>query len=470
MKIKGLKLKNFGKFTDFEIEFNGGVTNLVGVNGSGKSSMLTAIWATLKGIAEKNSNGQLIGERFRFIGGQAATAEATVLLIDEAKGNSQIVVKNKISKTGNNITFEAPEGYPISPEWLNSLLSVAFLSAKNFCQLSGREQAVLLGIDTAKFDEESKRLKTEFTRINAELKQYSNLEPVAEVQAVDVTELQSKKDAIRERLNAKYLENKAANEKLRKAWEDEKMKIFDEVNEFNKSNKYAIASYNKCLDAAIVLKEHGYDTDSIKNFLDEKAESIKKDKLASELYPVEPTYIEERPEDTDLQAIDSEVMNAVQTNVKAAAFAEYKKKLSEADRLETERANNKKDQDNNEAAKIEYIKTFDFGFRGLGVDDEGSLLLNGRPIKDPYFSKGELEIIVAKLYASLNPDLKIRFIDEFGNLDEDNQAKIVNDLIEAGFQIITTEPGKVAKSDNTILLRECKVVDTYEQPSQGELL
>ena len=69
MKIKSLKLTNFAKFTDFEIEFDGNITRLVGLNGDGKTTVgLNAIWAGIKGISLKCKDGQLFGDRFRFIG------------------------------------------------------------------------------------------------------------------------------------------------------------------------------------------------------------------------------------------------------------------------------------------------------------------------------------------------------------------------------------------------------------------
>ena len=106
----------------------------------------------------------------------------------------------------------------------------------------------------------------------------------------------------------------------------------------------------------------------------------------------------------------------------------------------------------------------------LGVDDSGNLVLNDRLIKEPYFSKGELEIMVAKLYMSVNPDLKVRFIDDFELLDEDNQAKILKQLLDAGFQVITAEVGKSPKHKNSILLRECSKVDSYTPKPEKESL
>ena len=99
----------------------------------------------------------------------------------------------------------------------------------------------------------------------------------------------------------------------------------------------------------------------------------------------------------------------------------------------------------------------------MTIDDDGGLLLKGRPIKEPYFSKGELEIIVAKLYASTNPEWRIRFIDEFNVLDESNQTKLIDTLLTDGFQLIIAEVGDKAIGENVLLLRECKIVENYKQ-------
>ena len=136
MKLLKLKMDNFAKFTDFEIEYDGKITHLIGLNGSGKTTIgLTAIWACLKGIAEKSTNGQLIGKRYRFIGDNKKTADIELTLFDEEK-NAEIIIKNKISKDNNKITFHAPEGYKIDDVWVKNLFSVAFVSAKNFMQYS----------------------------------------------------------------------------------------------------------------------------------------------------------------------------------------------------------------------------------------------------------------------------------------------------------------------------------------------
>jgi len=94
------------------------------------------------------------------------------------------------------------------------------------------------------------------------------------------------------------------------------------------------------------------------------------------------------------------------------------------------------------------------------------LLLKDRPIREPYFSRSELEMIVARFHSSLSPELKVRFIDDFELFDEENQQKMIDNLLAAGFQVITAEVGNKAINKNTILLRECKIVKNYSKKKQ----
>jgi hypothetical protein len=91
--------------------------------------------------------------------------------------------------------------------------------------------------------------------------------------------------------------------------------------------------------------------------------------------------------------------------------------------------------------------------------------LNSRPIKEPYYSKGELEVIVAKIASSIKSEWKTRFIDDFDLLDEVKQEKLLKELIEAGYQVITAEVDTTATKDGSIVLRECKVDDGVEKIS-----
>lgn len=410
LKIKSLKLENFGKFDHFECVFGKDITRLVGINGSGKTTVgLTGVWATIKGIAERASSGQLIGERFRFIGRNKQTSDLEINLVDDKNG-LEIVIKNHLSKQSNQIEFDCIKG-ALPDNWLPDFLNVAFLSAKNFAERGSKEQALLLGIDTQDYDVKLANLKQDFTIINSALRGYGELVEVEKVEGVSVSDLINKKEE---------------------------------------------------------AETHNTDQGTLQDSIDENELEISRIKseittLKDELETEKAKKFDKPEELIDVDKIKEKIKNAENTNNQAVAYKNYIDKKSEKEQKESEAKKNKDKQSKVINDRIDFIKSFKFGFEGLGVDENGGLILNEKPIKEPYFSKGELELIVAKLYASLNPVFKTRFLDDFELLDEDNQKKIIDDLLSKGFQVITAEVGKVPKDKkNSILLRECKAVDDYE--------
>jgi len=433
MKLKKLKLKNFAKFADFEIEFNKDVTRLVGVNGAGKTTVgLTAIWAGLKGIAERSKGGQLLGHRYKFIGGSGATANIELTLIDQAK-DLEVRVTNHISKSGNAITFAPIRGTFDGADWLTNLLNVAFLSAKNFASMSPLQQALELGVNTGTYDEKLDELKQDYTLLNRELKGMGNLTPAEKVDAVKTAELVAERD-----LMTAYNKTQTDRAGYIANLQETEAELYQEIEDLKEDLK----------EAEKALEEH-------RQVL---VDAPKPEKDKDDAVIVQDT--------TDINA---RIQTADETNTKAAAYTAYleKQKKQKAKVAEVE-ANTKK-QDAAKLERLDYIKAFNFGFAGLDVDETGGLQLNGRPIKDPYYSKGELEIIVAKLHAASNPALRVRFIDDFELLDEQNQKKVVDGLLAAGFQVITAEVGDAKKTDDAILLRECKTVATGQEKENPKL-
>jgi DNA repair exonuclease SbcCD ATPase subunit len=459
MKVAKAKLKNFAQFEDFECEFDQNITRLVGLNGAGKSTVgLKGIQACLCGISEQSGKGQLLGERFRFIGKNGKSADVEYQFEDNGK---RFTISNHITAGSNSITFKNVSGDPIDDAWLKGFLNVALMSAKNFCSLTGREQAIALGIDTGSFDKEIKALKTDFTALNRELKAFGEIAIVEPVEPVDLTELKAKKDAIREKLNTAYMENRKHNTELRLAYE----KAVKDEQKAEKDNeiKNAVlqAKINDATAAHQIIQDLGYEGKEVQTWLDGLERPEQRGAVAIE----HPQYIEELPNDKELREIDEQIMGAHSINNQAAAYQAYLKKASDREAKAKELEANKTKQAEAEAARNAYISSFDFGFAGLTTDEDGCLLLKNRPLTDSYFSKGELEMIVAKLHASRNPVFKTRFIDDFDLLDEENQEKLIKDLIEAGFQVITAEVGKVATKENTLVLRECAIAtDEIEKP------
>ena len=427
MKIETLKMKNFAKFKDIEVTFSDKVTRLVGINGSGKTTVgLISLWAGLKGIAEKNTNGQLIGERFRFIGPEKSSADIEILLVDE-KTKQRVMVTNHITKSGNEISFIAEDGSVLDADWLNNLLSVAFLSAKNFTSLSSKEQAILLGIDTTEYDKQIKAKKDEYTLINRDLRNLGTKTPVEKAEKVSVSDLLAKKE---------------------------------EIDAFNKVQDERESAINTAKELLERLNEEKKELEAKLTALKERI--VKGEDVVKNL----PTPVAKK----DTAALTQSIASAEKTNEQARQFSEYVEWTTKCSTLKDSLLENKEQQSKLEQEKLDFIKNFNFGFDNLGVNEDGELLLEGRPVKDPYFSKGEMELIVARLHASINPDFKLRFIDDLDLLDQENQEKILKELLDAGFQVIVSEVGTEKKGDNVLLLKECNLVDSYDEPTQGKLL
>jgi len=146
-------------------------------------------------------------------------------------------------------------------------------------------------------------------------------------------------------------------------------------------------------------------------------------------------------------------------------------KLEEKASLEKKLQENKVAQNDQEAQKVEYIKEFKFPFDKLSVDDEGGLLLSGKPLKQQYFSSGELIRIVPTLISSLNPEFKYVFLQEFDLLDEETQVKVEEDLTSKGFQLVIELVGKEKLPEkNCILLRNSSEVSQYPEMKEQKLL
>jgi predicted ATP-dependent endonuclease of OLD family len=428
MKIKGIEATNFKGIEKINVEFNDGHTSIIGLNGSGKTSLIDVIRGCIKGVSQKSSKGELVGERFRFIGPHGKTADLKVTLKDE-KGGFDVIITNKVTKASNGIEFKASDGSTLDRQWLNDFFNVAFLSAKNFIERTPKEQALLLGIDTSKYDEEIKELKSEFTLINRDIKAFGTIPVVEKVDPVDLNALYKGRDRIKAH-NQQQEARRAEIDKYKRAVEDQKSRI-KAIKESLKREEDDLSFLQDTLgDLPVAVGQQSIELNSINNQIDEA-------------------------DDTNLKA------NEYLANAEKAGALKIK-----VDQL----LKNKAEQDKVNDKRTNYIKAFDFKSDGLSVDEDGGLLLNGRRLTE--FSKGEQEVIVAGLYASLDPELKVRIIDEFQSLDAPNQKKIVDGLINKGFQVITLEVGDKKKDKNTILLRECSVVDEEEEnkPVKPKLL
>lgn len=471
MKIKSIKLENFAKYDKIEVSFDENITYLIGKNASGKSTLgINAVWFLFQGISERTNgnNSPLIADRFRFIGPNGKTANGEMILHDEKTG-ADIKVLRKLTKTGTDLSFEAPDGYELGQQWLTDLFNIFLIAPKKFTELSPKERAKALGIDTKQFDQHIAELKKEYTEINAVYRSYGELTEVEKVDRVDVSVLQAQKKEVADRLNAKYLENKKANEAAKKEWEAKCDVIDAECTKFN-NEQYNLDNLLMEVNSAFkVLQGAGYEGLEVEQFIDSLGKPQEARKF-EDFYPAEPVYIDELPDRTELDAIDAQIVTAGETNNNALLYEQYLEKKTKKGVYETALRVNKGKQAATEAERLEYIKAFKFPFSNLTVGEDGELLLNGKPIKQEYFSTGELLKIIPVLISTTQPELKYVFLQDFNLMDEEKQKEIEDFLTGKGFQLVVEVVGKSKIADkNCILLRDNVVVENYEESAMPEI-
>lgn len=423
IRIDSIKAENFKNFEKLDCVFGGQVTHIVGMNGSGKTGLRDIIWAAIKGIAKSAKEGQLVGDRFNFIGTKGKTSKVEVKFVDVV-ANVEIIAKNVISKSGNNITFTAPEGYVVDAEWLKNLMSVAFMSAQHFTKRSPKDQALLLGIDTAEFDKEIAEIKDRAKDKRAEGVKMGVVDVPEKVEVVDLHKLYSERD---------------------------------EINAYNKAQ----------VDCAYKKDSINQKINEYRKVEDETRAKIKslKETLIAVIGDVEQLRVDfsEVPQPgvtktLELTSISGQISEADEINKKASAYNAAIKERNQKDIISKELEVILDEQDVATKKKGDYVKAFDFKFDGLSVGDDSGLLLDGRPIST--FSTAEREVIVMRLAVSQGYNLKFRFVDNFELLDAVKQQDVLDKLKEEGYQVVTTEVGEnVDKRENTLLLRDGKIVD-----------
>lgn len=436
MKVKSLKLSNFAKYSEVSVSFNENVTYLVGPNGAGKSTLgVDGLWFVLQGVAEKATKGvsPIIAERFRFIGNSGKTAVGELVLVDDKIG--EVKVTRRMTKDGSSLVFEGPAGKTLDQEWLNGIFNIFLINPESFISLSPEQQAIALGIDLSQYDATLKALKEEYTLINRTVRSAGELVPVEKIEKVSVSDLFEQRKVI-EKFNKEQDEKEA---KIRGANE--------KIDELSRSADAMSAEIGKTEELLRTMKEH---------------EKTLRDRIV-----VGNNYVETLPcpeQKKFTHDIDQQIESADKINVQANQYAQYITKKAELDKSNAALEANKTKQEKVLEDRTNAVKAKKLPFDALAVDENGGLLLYGKPVKPQYFSSGELLKLVPVIMSSLNPDLKYVFLQQWDLLDETNQAKVEEYLTSKGFQLVIEKVGTNApKAKNVIRLKNMKVVESFDE-------
>ncbi|HIJ58694.1 MAG TPA: hypothetical protein HPP41_03400 [Deltaproteobacteria bacterium] len=431
MKIKTLMLKNFAEVSEISVSFDKNVTYLIGANGAGKTTVgLNGVFFVMKGLAQKGNG--LIAERFRFIGPHGKSAQGTLTLYDEAE-DVGIKISRKLLKNKTELKIEASDGRQLNQAWLDSIFNSFLIDPMGFSRLSGKDQALAFGADTASFDARKKDLELERRDIGREVKRLQAVVDSAgdpeKVEEVDVKELMSE-------LEKRQELNKVRNLALL------------ELGTLDENIKLSTESVRRLLNELSLAEDQLAKDHEARH---DKANEIQKMKIANE------------------QEVKDQIESAQAVNQKAV---NYEKLQADKDNLYasmrdlTIRANIIKQ---NESDRVKYLKSLKLPWPNITINDDGEFRINGKPFANPYFSTGELLKMGAKIGSKLKDGLKYVFFPNSEALDDANREAVFKALNDDGFQVVAESVGTEKKKATSILLREMMVVESYDGAKESGL-
>jgi len=411
------------------MDFNGCTALITGKNNSGKSSFLRGLIDRIRFIrpqimvkqGEKEGKGELIldsGERF-------------IWEFDDIK-------KDKL-------TYITDHGRQSVTKELGEQFFKPSFDIDKFLQSSPKNQVKqlqqIVGID---FEDIDKRFMVAYnfrTERNREAELYHvKLEKMIKcdkVEKVDLTELIAKKEVEKNRLNALYLKNKKANEKLRTEWSKVKSEIDFQVSQHNGLQTERRLMYNACNDSFATLKKYGYGGNEVTVFVKALADIIEDDKFAFNLYPKEPTYIDEMPDRSNLDKIDSEILSANDINAKAQKYREYidHKNATEAAKDSAEAADLAVKVIEEERKKM--IESANFP-DGISITSDG-ILVDGFALDRNQLSTSKLYTAALRIAAMSLGEVKTLYFDA-SFLDKNSLAEIEKWANENDLQLLIERP------------------------------
>jgi hypothetical protein len=400
-KITKISIQNFKSITDQSAEFKGCTAIITGGNNKGKTSFLRGIPDRIRFVrpdimvksGEKEGRGEMTldsGERF--------------LWEFDTQGRDKL-------------TYITGQGRQSVTKELGRQFFPPVFDIDKFLQSSPKEQSkqlqAIIGLDFTDIDLRYQKAYDARTERNREAELYHvKLEKMIKcppVEFVDLTELKAKKDAERERLNKLYVANKKINDDMRALWGKQKSDIDTEVKDFNQKQTEARLKYNACFDALTILIRNGYQGNEAQKFLTDLSNKILNDKKASELYPPEPTYIEEMPDKTELDKIDVLILSASETNAEAQKYKDYTdhKKATEAARHTAEEADIL--VKSIELEREEMIRSGNFP-KGISLTSAG-ILVDGLPLDRNQISTSKLYTAALRIAAMNLGEVRTLYFD-----------------------------------------------------------
>lgn len=380
-KIIRLESTNYKRLKAVEIvpDPDGNLVIVAGKNGQGKTSILDSITAALGGV-----NGKTTPKPIR-----DGEDRAEIVLETE-----DMIITRKFTASGPTLLVKSRDGavYPKGQAKLDDMLGRLSLDPLAFTQLSDRDQLaalldlVKLPFDPDKLAAERKELFDERTEVNRELKNAK-----AAVAAIPVTKEMA---------------------------DLEPVSVTDLLKEFRDGQ-----TLNHQIDVARTARD-GW-ADKVERVKRELADAESQLKLAEERLASAPAKV-------DLEALQTQLDNAEQTNADVRLFESWIRASDELNEREAEAIELTAKLEAIDKQKAEGLAAAVFPVDDLGFDDTG-VTYRGVPFKQASGAE-QLRVSLAMAIA-LNPKLRVIRIADGSLLDSDNLALVESIARQHDFQV-----------------------------------
>lgn len=426
LKIEAWRAKNFRNIELVDIEVKDYVMRVSGKNGSGKSSVIEAIFVALLGPKYVGKNAQRLIKKGR---------DKAVITVNMNDGDRDLEIVRTISEKGMSLKIKTSDGSKVSQAYLDTLINMTMIdplkwaNAKPSDQISDVKEKA--GIDTSDLEDEYNEIFKERTFQNREVKRlkgvcdtFSDIEPI-DGEVISIQDAYARRDAIIEK-------NNEINDRNRRIAyvSNEVMSLSDSINSIDQQ----IANLKEKRETYVQKK------DEHEKFLEDNEE-------------MELLSLESAEENIKIAHQMSERLSALQEKNKAdeelLKASEIAKKLTE-----TLEGIKKKISDT--------ILDADLPFSNISFDEDLGVIVDGIPVSE--HSTAEQIKIAIKLNSKFAPHLKIVYIKDGSLLDSDTLEELEDLGVDNEYLFLVE---LVEEQEDSIIMRSGSIVE-YDEHEEGK--
>jgi len=433
-KIQSIEIQNLKAIGELAIDFKGCTAIITGGNNTGKTTFLKSMPDRIrKATPVQVKQGSTQGK------GEMTLTDGTRFVWEfNIEGKDKLTM---ITKDGIKVVNPVKD---ITNRYFTPVFDIDV-----FLQSTPKEQSKqlqkTLGIDFTEIDAKIKLAYDNRTICNKYVERenikLANMGIPEQVHPVDLTELQDRKQAERDRLNTLYLSNVEANKTARNEWEKAKSDIVTQVSEYNLNCEKQNKRVETISNAYHCLVTEGYKDLDLKTWVDEQRALLTPFKDALDIIAAtlpEPTYIPERPDSATLDEIDAQIANTAAINLKAQQYADYlnQKEVAKKAQEAADKADAAYKQ--LEAERKEVIANAKFP-QGIEIASDGAITVDGFPLSKSSLSTSKLYTAALRIGAMNLGDVKTLYFDA-SYLDKNSLSEIEAWAAQNDLQLLIERP------------------------------